>query len=188
MYLPHHSKTTYSGSDIDEYLNNLYDKVKGYNYTNLYGSGYAFYNVQENQGINALMMLSVARNESAEGRSKFSTSRNNLFGHNAVDSNPNSASSYTSIRKSILAHATDFIGYGYAFASDWRFYGSHLGNKLMGANVKYASDPYWGEKAASYYYAFDASNGMSDYNYYQLAIKSRDGIIYPSYEPKSDEK
>ena len=188
LYLPHHSKTTYSGNDIDTYLKSYYDEILDYHYTALYGTGYAFYNVQENQGINALMMLSVARNESGEGRSNYATSRNNLFGHAAYDSNPDSASLYASARRSIYTHATTYIGYGYAFPSNWKFYGSHLGNKLMGANVKYASDPYWGEKAASKYYAFDRANGLEDYNYYQLAIKSHEGTIYPAYEPKLDEK
>ena len=36
-----------------------------------------------------------------------------------------------------------------------RYYGSHLGDKESGINVKYASDPYWGEKAASFYYRLD---------------------------------
>ncbi len=187
MYLPHHSKTTYSGSDIDAYLNNYYDKTQGYNYTMLYGSGYAFYNIQENQGINALLMLSVARNESAEGRSKYATVRNNLFGHGAVDSNPDNATLYPSVRSAIYSHAVSYFLYGYAFASNWRFYGSHLGNKVMGANVKYASDPYWAEKAASYYYAFDLSNGLEDYNYYQIAVKSKSGTIYPRFEPSNND-
>ncbi|MFI3173448.1 MAG: dockerin type I domain-containing protein, partial [Eubacteriales bacterium] len=39
---------------------------------------------------------------------------------------------------------------GYCDATtDSRYHGSHLGNKQSGMNVKYASDPYWGEKAAA---------------------------------------
>lgn len=187
LYLPHHTKTTYSGTDIDAYLKQLYE-VLGYNYTMLYGSGYAFYNAQENYGTNALLMLSVARNESANGRSKYATVRNNLFGHNAYDSNPDSATLYSSIREGIETHGYKYMTYGYSFPSDYRFYGGHLGNKVMGANVKYASDPYWGEKAAANYYDFDSKNGLSDYNYYQLAVKSKSGTVYPASEPKLGEQ
>ena len=37
-------------------------------------------------------------------------------------------------------------------------------------NVKYASDPYWGEKQHNYY-LIDKDLGMKDYNYYTIAIK-----------------
>lgn len=186
LYLPHHTKTTYSGSEIDAYLADLYDTTLGYNYTMLYGNGYAFYHAQEVYGVNALLTLSVARNESANGRSTFAMERYNLFGHNAYDSNPSaSASGYASIRAGIDTHAYRYITYQYSFPSDYRFYGGHLGNKLMGANVKYAADPYWGEKAAANYYSFDLDNGLKDYGYYQIAIKSKSGTIYPSKEPNT---
>ncbi|MEG1495439.1 MAG: glucosaminidase domain-containing protein [Bacilli bacterium] len=183
LYLPHHSKTNYSGTDIDEYLANLFNKL-GYDYSMLYGTGYAFYQAEKLYGANALLMLSVARNESANGKSLISTDKYNVFGHSAYDSSPGaSASGYATVRAGIEAHAYKYLTYGYTFASDYRFYGGHLGNKAMGANVKYASDPYWGEKAAANYYSFDSTNGLQDYNYYQVAVKSKDGVIYPSSIP-----
>ena len=39
-------------------------------------------------------------------------------------------------------------------------------------NVSYASDPYWGEKAAQYYMRLDEALGKKDYNSYALGIKS----------------
>ena len=51
-----------------------------------------------------------------------------------------------------------------------------MGNKSSGMNIKYASDPYWGEKAANYYYLFDKDNGFLDYNYYQLGITTNYGF------------
>ena len=39
---------------------------------------------------------------------------------------------------------------------DWRYMGSHVGNKGSGMNVRYASDPFWGEKIAGWYYRFDS--------------------------------
>ena len=49
--------------------------------------------------------------------------------------------------------------------------GSHVGNKNSGINVKYASDPFWGEKIASFMYSIDDFNDMKDYNKYSVGIK-----------------
>ena len=60
----------------------------------------------------------------------------------------------------------------YQNANHYNYNGGHFGNKQGGWNVRYASDPFWGEKAASYYYRFDKYYGLKDYNYYQLAINT----------------
>lgn len=44
---------------------------------------------------------------------------------------------------------------GYLNPEDSRYHGSWFGDKASGINVNYASDPYWGEKAASFYYQLD---------------------------------
>jgi hypothetical protein len=44
-------------------------------------------------------------------------------------------------------------------------------------NVKYASDPFWGEKIAGWYYRLDSASGLKDYNYYSLGIK-QDNEVY----------
>ena len=50
-------------------------------------------------------------------------------------------------------------------------------------NVMYASDPYWGEKAGSYYFQFDKSLGLKDYNRYAIGISVDDEVvIYDDYE------
>ena len=53
-------------------------------------------------------------------------------------------------------------------------------------NVKYASDIYWSEKMASLYYAFDKTNGLQDYNYYQLGIAK--GLFAAKSAPKNSAK
>lgn len=55
-----------------------------------------FLNAEAKYGVNALFMIAHAAIESAWGTSYYARTRNNLFGFNAVDSNPNNASSYTS--------------------------------------------------------------------------------------------
>ena len=44
---------------------------------------------------------------------------------------------------------------GYLYPKDYRYNGGFLGNKASGLNVKYASDPYWGEKAANIVWRLD---------------------------------
>ena len=70
--------------------------------------------------------------------------KNNFFGIAAYDTSPYlSAKSFDNVDKGILGAAKwireNYIDYGR----------DHLGNKATGMNVRYASDPYWGEKIAS---------------------------------------
>lgn len=67
----------------------------------------------ENQyDLNALFILAHADVESAHGTSNYATSRNNLFGFNAVDSNPDLASYYSSQAVSVHDYA-DFLSTHY---------------------------------------------------------------------------
>ena len=178
MYLSNHTKTTYSSINIDEYIrNNLgYTKdVYGFsassNTSRLYGSGTFFYNSQQVYGANAILSLSLSRNETANGTSSLAIRKNNGFGLNAVDSNPYQAANwYATYPYSITGFARDWITYRYAKATHSLYFGPQYGNKAIGMNVKYASDIYWSEKMASNYYYFDKAYGLQDYNYYQLGI------------------
>ena len=60
---------------------------------------------------------------------------------------------------------------GYLNARDWRYFGGFLGNKASGINVKYASDPYWGEKAAAVAWNLDRSLVL-DQEKYTIGIKT----------------
>lgn len=57
-------------------------------------------------GLNALFILAHADVESAHGNSYYATTRNNLFGFNAVDSDPDQASSYPSQAASVDFYAS----------------------------------------------------------------------------------
>lgn len=63
-------------------------------------------------GINALFILAHADVESAHGNSYYAKTRNNLFGFNAIDSDPDLASSYPSEAASIGFYA-DFLSKHY---------------------------------------------------------------------------
>ena len=178
MYLPHRGTSNYTNDDIDSYLKNnkgligtIYGNQAITHYSNMYQTGIFFKSAESLYGSNAILMMSLATNESALGQSSIAIFKNNLFGHAAYDSDAyNSATGYLNPYQSIIGHAKNYINCGYANPKDSRYYGSNVGNKSSGMNIKYASDPYWGEKAANYYYLFDKDNGFLDYNYYQLGI------------------
>ena len=182
VYLSHRSKTNYTAKDLANYFKTLGYTAKPTstanltsNQSQLYGEENNFINAQNTYGVNALMMLGVAINESGWGRSNISINKNNLFGHSAYDVNPGtSANKYSSVAQSIKYHAKGFISEGYMDPKDYsgRYNGGHLGTKTSGVNIKYASDPYWGEKAASNYYSFDKMYGLQDYGTKTLGIKT----------------
>ena len=178
MYLSNHTKTSYSSINIDEYFRNnlgykkdVYGKSASEGTSRLYGMGTFFYYAQEKYGVNAVLSLSLSRNETGNGRSSLAINKNNGFGLNAVDSNPIEAANwYPTFANSILGYASKWITYGYAHPRDWRYFGPQFGDKWIGMNVKYASDTYWSEKMASNYYYLDKALGLQDYNYYQLGV------------------
>ena len=184
MYLPHRARSNYTADDIDAYLKNtknligsIYGKQYVYRYSNMWATGIFFKSSETLYGGNAILMMSLATNESALGQSRIAIDKNNLFGHAAYDSSAySSATGYLNPYQSIIGHANSYINCGYSNPNDYRFYGSNMGNKSSGMNIMYASDPYWGEKAANYYYLFDKDNGYLDYNYYQLGITTNTSV------------
>jgi LysM repeat protein len=72
----------------------------------------AFVDAENGYDLNSIFIVAHAAIESAWGTSTFARQRNNLFGFNAVDSDPDLASSYASQRISILDYA-DFLNRHY---------------------------------------------------------------------------
>lgn len=171
QYLPFRSKSVYTAQELDNFISN---NTKAN--SKLRGIGQALKNAENSYGVNASLMLGIAINESAWGMSSISQSKNNIFGLNAVDSNPGmAANEFPSVTACINDFAKNWISAGYADPADWRYYGGYAGNKNLGANVKYASDPFWGEKATKYAFDIDLQlsgnvNSLRDTNRYQLAM------------------
>ncbi|MDK0654258.1 glucosaminidase domain-containing protein [Clostridium perfringens] len=172
MHLPFRSKTTFTAEELNNFI-----AKKTKSYSKLRGTGQAFIDAQNKYGANALLLLGLAANESAWGTSQIAQQKNNLFGINAIDSSPGaSANSFETVEGCINDFAKYYISRGYSDPEDWRYFGGYLGNKGSGANVKYASDPFWGEKAgqnayiADYWASGKGIAGLKDYNYYQLGI------------------
>lgn len=183
QYLSLRSKASYTAQDINDYFNNNTpsDSV-------LRNSGEFFIKAQSKYGVNASAMVGIAMNESAKGTSTIAKTKNNIFGVNAVDSNSNGANYFNSIENCIDIFATEYMTNGYLNPKSWKYNSGHLGNKNLGCNVRYASDPFWGEKAASFINEMNtylSSKGQNDdYNRYKVGIvnkntevKDKDGII-----------
>ena len=154
----------------------------------MYGEGASFIASQEMYGVNALLTFSAAINESATGTSSIAFAKNNLFGHNAYDSCPfTCATTYKTVSEAIYEHAR-LTGENYNNPNHNYYHGSHYGNKGSGMNVMYATDPYWGEKAAQAYYFADNAYGRADYLYNTLGIKRTSNDIYVYAEPSAKSK
>ena len=167
QFLPLRSKTNISADIFNSYISKYDNSV-------MRGTGQTFIDAQNKYGINALLLFAMAAHESANGTSGYATKRNNLFGWNAVDADPNQATSFSSVAACVNEQAGVNLR-GFVDVTDGRFFSSSLGNKGSGLNVKYASDPYWGMEIASIAYQIDKlsknKNGtLSDYNYYSLSL------------------
>ncbi|MGL4992297.1 MAG: glucosaminidase domain-containing protein [Sarcina sp.] len=157
-YLPFRSNSVFTEEEYDAFIANntkLNSKLRGI--------GKSLIKAEREFGVNASMILSIAINESNWGMSSIAQTKNNIFGINAIDSNPGEeANKFLSVEECILEFAKNYISKGYSDPQDWRYEGGHLGNKKLGTNVRYASDPFWGEKASKYMYQIDKelSNGL----------------------------
>lgn len=175
QYLPARSKTSLTTSQLDQYTIQMVSSGK------LLNAGSSLISNQNTYGVNALIMYANAALESGWGQSQIAINKNNLFGHGAVDSNPYyGANGYANVDDCIKYHAKMFISEGYCDPKDYsgRYYGSHLGDKESGINVKYASDPYWGEKIAHICWSVQNGLGVNEVNKYTLGIANSNVAFY----------
>ena len=127
----------------EDELNRVYSMMNIRN-SRLAGKGAIFKEAEKRYGVNALYLMAHSALESAWGRSQIANDKNNFFGIAAYDTSPyDSAKKFDDVDKGILG-AAKWIRENYIDRGR-----DHLGNKATGMNVRYASDPYWGEKIAS---------------------------------------
>ena len=185
-YLPVRTVTNYTAAELDPYINHALKQREDLYKSNpvsharykdatknskLLGLGTALKEAEKNERINALIILSIAINESDFGMSSKALTKNNLFGINAVDSNPDQADSFKTPQDSIKALTGQYFNEKYLNLTR-AFYanGAALGNKAFGINVRYASDPHWGQKNASYMYQADQFLGKKDFGKYEIGV------------------
>ena len=158
------TSTAYSAGELDSILNTAMTNAGiDPGSSKLTGTGNSFVNYQNTYSVNALLSLGIAVNESGWGRSNICLTKNNIFGLNAADSATENADSFASIDACIRDFMANWMAGGYLDSSDWRNNGEYLGSKAGGINVRYASDPYWGEKAAAHAWNLDTLGGSKDH-------------------------
>ena len=164
QFLDMNLSTGYSGDELDSILNAaMANAGVDQAASKLTGTGNSFVKYQNTYSVNALLSLGIAINESAWGTSSICLTKNNIFGLNPVDSWPDDAYAFSSIEGCIREFMDYQMANAYLMDGQWSNHGEYLGNKGGGINVSYASDPYWGEKAAAHAWNLDTLGGGRDY-------------------------
>lgn len=176
QFLPVHSKTQYTAEELNKYIDYvLSTRTNGAN-SKLKNLGSVLKKIEAEYNVNALMILSLAMHESAFGLSDNALKLNNLFGLYVYDSGSLNKN-FTSIDANIKELLNAFWLKNYIPANATYAHGSVFGTKRIGFNVKYASDPYWGAKAAGHYYRADKYLGFKDANNaYKIGLTNTTGL------------
>lgn len=176
QYLPGRSKTSYTTDDINRYFEKYTPSD-----SLLRNTGSYFIKAQNEYGTNASLLVGIAMNESDRGTSNLAKTKFNVFGENAKDGYVNGANKFSSIEECIMRVSNQSFSNGYFNPKSWKYNNSSLGNKSLGANVRYASDPFWSEKAISRMYQLDkflgGDTGLKDYNRYLLGMYTNETSI-----------
>ena len=173
QFLPLRTKSNLTADDLQNFLN-----LSGYAGNSVMsGNAQAFIDAQNNYGVNALIVYAMALHESGYGTSNLAKTRANLFGWNAVDSNPNLAATYNSIYAAVSTQMGKNLN-GYLDVDDGRHFGMAVGNKGNGFNVCYASDQFWGINISSLAYQIDRASGFKDLNKITLGVVNSDSSVY----------
>lgn len=187
QYLSARSKTNYTAEEIDAYIMSMLLKLASDYPSNalyqqamlqskLIGLGSYLKQMEETHHINALLILALAQHESAYGLSDRAQQYNNLFGLYVTDNNP-LAKYFDTVEQNINELVNAFLNKNYLPPNAGYANGAVFGNKAIGLNVKYASDPYWGAKAAGHMYRIDQMMGGKDSaNPYKLGITTTSGL------------
>ncbi|BAQ10057.1 endo-beta-n-acetylglucosaminidase [Bacillus sp. OxB-1] len=187
QYLPIRSVTPYTSEEIDAYIVAQLNQLEAQNPNNptyrnasvkskLLGIGSILKKAEAEHHVNALHILALAQHESTYGLSDRAQQYNNLFGLYVTDDNP-AAKYFDSVEQNIEELITAFWNKNYLPPNGAYAYGAVLGNKAIGMNVKYASDPYWGAKAAGHLYRIDRAMGSKEAaNAYKLGLTNTTGL------------
>lgn len=177
QFMPLRTKSSIPASVYNGFLKN-----RGFGTDSvLYNTGESFVQAQNDYGVNALMVFAQACLESNYGTSYYAKSRNNLFGLGAYDSNPDNAFSFESVYECLELQMGYYLR-NYFYANSSLFFGAHYGNKGSGISVKYASDPYYGQKISSIAYAIDKYANQNSGNL--IEYNSRTVGVITTYEAK----
>lgn len=185
--LPFRTATNYSAGELEQIIQkklasrealykqspNVYPQYKdATTKSKLNGLGKYFKEAESTYKLNALMLLAQAIHESDYGMSTKALKQNNLFGMLVFDGVSDAGKNYANPQDSITDIAVAVLNKNYIPASGGYANGANLGNKYRGVNVRYTTDPFWGQKIAGHLYSLDLDMGGKDFinnpNPYQL--------------------
>ncbi|MBM7577793.1 S-layer homology domain-containing protein [Jeotgalibacillus terrae] len=187
QHLPARSATNYTAEEIDQYIIDELKRLEernpnstvykdAYKRSKLVGLGEHLKKVEKEDGVNALMILALAQHESAYGMSERAQTYNNLFGLRVYDDNP-ANDHFETVQDNVDELLNEFWNKNYIPPTGPHANGAAFGHKGYGFNVKYASDPYWGAKAAGHMYRIDKALGGKDLkNAVQIGITTTEGL------------
>lgn len=164
--------TSYSGEELDRYISEILKDRKNTGIarykdaptkSKLIGLGTYLKTMEETHRVNAMFILATAIHESDYGVSANAQTKNNLFGIQVFDSTPEAGAIYLRPENSVDAFITRYINLNYANPLGAHSNGAAPGNKAVGFNMKYASDPNWGSKIAGHMWRIDAFLGQRDH-------------------------
>lgn len=190
QYLSARTSTVYTAEQLDNYiLTRLADRqaLGLARYSNatkdskLIGLGVKLKELEKTHRVNAMLILATAIHESDFGISAKALSCNNLFGIAAYDSSTKLCErSFAAPEKSAEAFILEYMNKKYLNPQGDFPNGAAPGNKTVGTNVKYASDPNWGSKIAGHLWTMDQKLGGQEYKRHTLGrityYNNADGI------------
>ncbi len=189
--LPARTSTTYTAAQLESYITaqlkareNLY-KSNPTSYvrykdattkSKLIGLGQIAKKVESEKKINAMLIVAMAIHESDFGMSTHAQTINNIFGIKVFDSDPTNGESYATIEDCVNSLANNYLNKNYVPATGAYANGGMAGSKARGINVRYASDPYWGEKVGGHMYNIDKYLGSKDFMKYTIHETTTSGL------------
>lgn len=176
--------SSYSAADLDRFIADALKKREqtgqarykdATKKSKLIGLGTYIKATEKLHNVNGMFILAAAIHESDYGMSTNAQTKNNIFGIRVFDSDPDKGEIYADPTKSIDAFIGRYMNLNYANPLGGYANGAVPGNKVVGFNVKYASDPFWGSKIAGHMWRIDQFLGNRDANQAQLGFISYDG-------------
>lgn len=175
QFLSLRSTTHYTAEELDRYIVSMLQEreQQGGQYENaattskLLGLGTVLKEIEQTYHVNALLILALAQHESDYGMSNHAQTHQNLFGLYVYDSNP-ANKTFASVQANVEELVTQFLNKNYIPPTAGYAHGPYFGNKVQGVNVRYASDQFWGVKAAGHAYRIDRALGGKEYERYAL--------------------
>lgn len=179
QFLSGRTQTAYTAAELDAYIQKALaeresmDLSKYENATTkskLIGLGTMAKKAESLYNVNALMIVNMAIHESDYGMSDKAQKINNLFGLKVYDSDPTGGTVFKTVEEGVTALAKGYLSAEYFTPAHWKFNGAVPGNKTIGMNVKYASDPNWGAKFAGHMFNADQELGGKDFGRYTIGF------------------